>query len=59
MFEREDNGLNEKHSAGLLVDGGSDHMGVDCQALLIVAQPIHLHLHCGVLRGQEGSHVFI
>lgn len=59
MFECEDHWLNEKHSAGLFVDGRSNYMGVDGQALLIVAWPIHFHLHCGVLSGEEGSQVFI
>lgn len=59
MSECEDHRLSEKHSAGLFVDGGGDNMGVDCQALPVVAGPVHFHLHRGVLGGQEGSQVFI
>lgn len=59
MFEREDHWLSEKNSAGLFVDGGSNNMGVDRQALLIVAWPLDFHLHRGVLGWQEGSQVFI
>lgn len=59
VFEREDHRLGEKHPAGLFVDGGGDDVGVDRQALLLVAQPVHLHLHRGVLGGQEGAQVFI
>lgn len=59
VFEREDHWLSEKHSAGLFVDGGSYDMGVDRQALLIMAWPLHFHLYCGILSGQERSQVFI
>lgn len=37
MFECEDHRLGEKHSAGLFIDGGSDHMGIDRQMLPIMA----------------------
>jgi len=59
MFECEDNWLSEKHSAGLFVDGGSNYMGVDCQALLLKIRPLHFHFHCSILSGQEGSQIFI
>jgi len=59
VFESEDHWLDEKHPAGLFVDGGSDYMRVDRQALLVVARPVNFHLQSGVLSGQEGSQVFI
>lgn len=59
VFECEDHWLSEKHSARLFVDGGSDYMGVDRQALLILARPFHVHFHRCVLGGQKGSQVFI
>lgn len=59
VFECEDHRLGEKHSARLFIDGGGDYMGVDRQALLILARPVHIHFHRGVLGGQEGSQVLI
>lgn len=59
VFEREDDGLGEKDPAGLFVDGGGDDVRVDGQPLLIVPRTVGVHLHRGVLGGQEGAQVFI
>lgn len=59
MFECKDDGLSEKHSAGLFVDGGSYHVRVDGQALPLEARPVRFQLHCRVLRGQESSQILV
>ena len=61
VFEREDHWLCEEHPAGLL-DGGGDHVAVDRQAPPTprLARPrVKLHLHRGVLGGQEGAQVLV
>lgn len=59
MFESEYHRLSEKHSAGLFVNGGSYYIGINCQTLLFVVWSFQFHLHRSVLRGKEGSQVFV